>query len=159
MKNRIKFILFLLIRGTGFFIDLFFLNLFLWLNFEFVFARSMGILGVLIYNFSMDRNVVFSAKNGSIKKQIMKYVLIYIVASLVNLTVSLFFSGIFGEGIFNSNLASILGIIFQIPITFFSLLFWVFSLKADPLKLKRNYPFIKKPLNKTLVPQNTLVNS
>ena len=40
-----------------------------------------------------------------------------------------------------------------------SLLYWVSKLKAGPLKLKPNYSFIKKPLHKTLVPQNTLVNS
>ncbi len=75
----------------------------------------------------MNRNITFSARGHSIKRQVPRYLIIYSIAVLVGLTTSIIVFNILGDGTLNANLASIAGILVSIPISFLGSLFCAFK--------------------------------
>ncbi|MBU4069578.1 MAG: GtrA family protein [Nanoarchaeota archaeon] len=126
-KKFWRFVCFCFVGGTSALIDLAIFNIFFWAGFSFILCRIFAIGFAIIYNFSMNRNITFSAKNHSIKQQIPRYIIIYGIAIGVNLSASLITISLLGNGILNANIASIIGIAFSVPISFFGSLFWVFK--------------------------------
>jgi len=127
MKTILKFIVFCLVGGTAALIDLLFFNLFFFVYSNFILSRILSISIAIIYNFFMNRNITFSAKRYSLKKQIFKYIFVYILAGIINLLVGITLINLFGEGVVQANIAAVAGIIISIPFSFFGSLLWVFK--------------------------------
>jgi len=127
MKPFQKFIIFCVIGGLSFFIDLAFVNLFFFLDIPFPIARAFSISLALVFNFFANRAITFRAHNHPVKKQILPYVAVYSVSNLVNLFSSILIVGLAGENIININLASFIGTAISIPISFFGSLLWTFK--------------------------------
>ncbi len=80
----------------------------------------------MMFNFTMNRNVTFSAKGYSIHNQIVKYLIVYTLSIGVNLCTSLVVVSILRESTLNANIAAFAGILAGIPVSFFGSLLWTF---------------------------------
>ncbi len=140
-NNFFKFAVFCFVGGTSALIHLIVYYIF----FNFVFTNlsvfSMLIFGAslnhiasyfiaaaisMTYNFSFNRNITFSAKNESVKKQIPKYLVVYGFSIAIGSIVSIIAINLIGEGGFNSLIATLLGIVASIPISFLGSFLWTF---------------------------------
>lgn len=140
-KNIWKFTVFCFVGGTSALIHLIIFNIFFWAlnnisnnelflfgaSRNYVIATIIAIIVSIIYNFTMNRNVTFSAKNESIKKQIPRYAIVYVFSIGVNFIVSILIISLIGENTLNANIATFLGIIASIPISFLGSLLWTFK--------------------------------
>tara|TARA_Y100000310_G_scaffold338921_1_gene429962 strand:- start:8462 stop:8908 length:447 start_codon:yes stop_codon:yes gene_type:complete len=125
--NFWEFIVFCFVGGTSALIDLLSFNLFFYFKFSFLLSRIFATGIAIIYNFSMNRNITFKAKDRSVRKQLPRYIIVYALAITVGLTTSLISFKILGEGTFNANFASVIGILFSIPVSFLGSLLWAFK--------------------------------
>jgi putative flippase GtrA len=130
MKNLRKFFCFCFVGGTSALIDLIIFNIFFKLNLSFLICRIFAIVVAIVYNFSMHRHITFSAKEGKLKKQIPYYAIVYGVAIGVNLLVSMLMRSILDEGTLQANIASIVGMIAGVPVSFFGSLLFTFKNKG-----------------------------
>jgi len=101
-------------------------------NISFIFlaffpSKILSLALALSLNFIINRNITFLARSGKITKQFAKYLTIYTIAIIINLSVSLLMNSILGTGKINANIATIAGILAAIPITFLGSLYWVFK--------------------------------
>jgi putative flippase GtrA len=124
--NFSKFMIFCFVGVTSAGIDLITFNTFFFFKFPFFVCRILAIAVSIIYNFSMNRNITFRAGRHSIKRQASRYLIVYGIAVLVGLTTSVIVFNILGDGTINANIASIIGILLSIPISFLGSLFWAF---------------------------------
>jgi putative flippase GtrA len=127
LKSYWKFVSFCIIGGVSALIDLAFFNVAFFIGMGFIVSRIFGVLISMIFNFSMNRNISFSAKGRTIKKQIPKYLTVYFVSSVVNVGVGFIAVTLLGPGIMQANVASVIGIIAAIPVSFLGLLLWAFK--------------------------------
>jgi len=127
MRLHTKFAMFCFVGGLAFLIDWSFFNLFYGLGFLFEIAIVFSWMISMVFNFSINRNITFSARGFDIKKQILKWVLVYLIAFLARLGGSKLVLILLGETIFNANIAFIVGIIISIPISFLGSLLWAFK--------------------------------
>ncbi|MDP3027343.1 MAG: GtrA family protein [Nanoarchaeota archaeon] len=138
-RYYLKFIIFCFVGASSALVYMLFFNIFrFWLKFSFILALFFGVLFSIVYNFSMNRNITFSAKHQSIKKQLIKYVLVYAISTGVNITSAWIMNLILGGGVLRENIAAIAGIILSIPFSFLGSLLWVFkkqTMKDPSLKL------------------------
>jgi putative flippase GtrA len=132
--NFSKFMIFCFVGLTSAGIDLITFNIFFFLNLPFFVCRILATAVAILYNFSMNRNITFSAGRHSIKRQVPRYLTIYSIAALVGFTTSVIVFNILGDGTFNANIASIAGILVSIPISFLGSLFWAFK---NPNRIKK----------------------
>ncbi|MEM0465206.1 MAG: GtrA family protein [Candidatus Pacearchaeota archaeon] len=143
-NNFYRFISFCFIGGTSAFISLIFFNIFFKIfnfiiksNFlifnasiSYVLSSLLGTVISMVYNFSMNRNITFSAKYEPIKKQIPKYLTVYLISITIGFFSSLFILNLLGkENTLNANISIISGIIISIPFSFFGSLLWTFRKK------------------------------
>lgn len=140
-KGFWRFVVFCFVGGTSALIHLIVFNVFFWVfnnisnNSGFLFGASRNyviatIIAIAIsisYNFTMNRNITFSAKQEPAKKQIPRYAVVYALSIGVNFIVSLLVISLIGENTFNANIATFSGIIVSIPISFFGSLLWTFK--------------------------------
>ncbi len=127
-RHYLKFIIFCFVGGTAALVHMLFFNIFrFWLGMSFILSLFAGVFFSIIYNFSMNRNITFSAKNQSIKKQLIKYALVYAFSIGVNVMIALTIKTILGSGMVQENIATIGGIAVSIPISFLGSLLWVFK--------------------------------
>lgn len=140
-KNYWKFVVFCFVGGTSALMHLIIFNIFFWIlnnasnsksfllgaSRNYVIATIIAIIISIIYNFSMNRNVTFSAKYKSIKKQIPRYAIVYSLSIGANFIVSVLIISLIGENTFNANIATFFGIIASIPISFLGSLLWAFK--------------------------------
>ena len=127
--NFWEFIVFCFVGGTSAGIDLLTFNIFFYFGFPFLLSRIFATTVAITYNFSMNRNITFKANHHSIKKQIPRYIIVYAFATVVGLTTSLIAFKILGDGTLNANIASVIGILFSIPVSFLGSLLWAFKKK------------------------------
>ena len=127
MKVMNKFFIFCIVGGLSVLVDLIVFNVLFYLSVPFIFARIFSIISALFFNFSVNRKYTFKAGGYSIRKQMPKYIIIYSVSNLVNLLVSILVINILGESVLNANIASIVGILSNIPISFLGSLLWAFK--------------------------------
>lgn len=128
MKKIKKFILFCFAGGIGALTEIVFFNLFFLFSVFFI-SKFFALVFALSINFSINRNLTFSAKNERRRKQIPRYVLLYSFSTIINYFFSVFLNSILGGGLFYANLSVIAGILIGIPINFFGSLYWVFKIK------------------------------
>ena len=128
MKTLIrKFIIFCVIGVLGAIIDLLVFNSLFWLKIPFNISRVLAILVSITFNFSLNRNITFKARNKSIKKQYPKHLIVYTAVLITNTLVGSIAFHLLGDSTFNANIASIAGIVSAIPISFFGSMFWTFK--------------------------------
>ena len=126
MKGYQKFIVFCFVVGASAVVDLAFFNLAFFVGISFIFARIFGVLVSMIFNFSMNRNVSFSARGRSVRGQIPKYLVVYAVSSTINVLAGFLAVSLLGPGVIQANIASVIGIVVAIPFSFLGLLLWAF---------------------------------
>ena len=126
MKGYQKFIVFCFVGGASAVVDLAFFNLAFFVGISFIFARIFGVLVSIIFNFSMNRNVSFSARGRSVRGQIPKYLVVYAVSSTINVLAGFLAVSLLGPGVIQANIASVIGIVVAIPFSFLGLLLWAF---------------------------------
>jgi len=127
MKGYWRFVLFCVVGGASAVVDLAFFNLAFFAGVGFILARVFGVLVSMGVNFFMNRSVSFSARGRSIRGQVPKYFVVYLVSSTVNVGVGFLAVTILGPGALQANLASVIGIVVAIPFSFFGLLLWAFK--------------------------------
>lgn len=143
MKNFYKFIVFCFVGGTSALIHLIIFNIFFWLlknilnsnlslfgaSISYILATIIAIAVSIVYNFSMNRNVTFAAKHEAVIKQIPRYAVVYAISISVNFLAGIIMLNLLGENTLNANVATIMGILASIPISFLGSLLWTFREK------------------------------
>jgi len=133
MKNLWKFICFCFVGGTSALVGILAFNLFFWLGFKFIISQILSFPLAITYNFVLNRNITFSARGTRLKKQILRWVIIYTISTIVNLFTSVLVVGFLGGGTLNANIAVISGIVVSIPIGFFGSLLWAFKKPTEEI--------------------------
>ena len=130
MGLKKKFISFCFAGASGAFVELISFNIF-FLFFGFTSSKIFSLMIALSLNFMINRNITFFAKSGKITKQFMKYLVVYAIAVSFNLSISILTESFLGPGTLNANIATAIGIISAIPISFLGSLHWVFKDKIS----------------------------
>jgi putative flippase GtrA len=132
-----KFFVFCLVGATAAFVDLGIFNLLFYFEVYFVLCRVLAICTAWAYVFIVNRNFTFNSRENIVNKQILKFFMVYSIAMFVSVAVSYLVLIILGQNIINGNVASVVGIIVGIPITFFGSIFWIFKKDVNDL-FKKN---------------------
>ncbi|PJA71463.1 hypothetical protein CO153_01300 [Candidatus Pacearchaeota archaeon CG_4_9_14_3_um_filter_30_11] len=122
-----KFIFFCLVGGIGVIIETFSFNILLISGLIFSKSKVIALFISITFVFFTNRRLTFLAHDLKITPQILKFLLVYSFAILVNFLISLLVKFYLGGGILESNLASFVGIVCALPISFFGSNFWVFK--------------------------------
>jgi putative flippase GtrA len=126
MELKKKFFSFCFAGASGAIVELVSFNLF-FIFLAFMPSKILSLAIALTLNFILNRNFTFKAYSERKRKQFSRYLAVYAVAIVVNLSVSLLMNNILGNGAINANIATATGIVAAIPITFFGSLHWVFK--------------------------------
>ncbi|MBU2576597.1 MAG: GtrA family protein [Nanoarchaeota archaeon] len=126
MGLKKKFLSFCFAGASGALLELASFNIF-FIFLTFMPSKILSLALALALNFSINRNITFLARSGKITKQFTKYLVVYAIAIVVNLSVSLLMNNFLGNGAINANIATASGIATAIPITFLGSLHWVFK--------------------------------
>lgn len=129
MNTFRKFMAFCVVGGLAFLIDIGFVNLFFFLGLPFPTARTFSITLALVFNFFVNRSFTFKAKHTHAKKQVLPFIVVYVIANLVNLFSSILIVNLAGENVISINWASFIGTAVSIPFSFFGSLIWTFRKK------------------------------
>ena len=127
MKTWKKLISFCTVGGFASLVEMGVFNIFYLFNDAFIASKIAGIFVALSFNFFANRRFTFSDHNGKMKKQIPKFITVYVITIMVNLLVSKLMFNILPGGSLYSNIAAASGIIASIPISFFGSLKWTFK--------------------------------
>lgn len=128
MRLRWKIISFGLIGGGSTLIHFAVFNFFrFFLNFNFVISLILAVGISLIFNFTMNRNITFSAKKNPIRIQLPKHLVVYVISIGANFLVTIIARFFIGEGVLQENIALITGLCVSVPISFLGSLFWTFK--------------------------------
>jgi len=126
MRLRYKFFWFCVVGGTGALIELFVFNVMFFLGLVFAVSKFIGLFLSLCFNFITNRNFTFSARSEKMRVQAMRYAVVYAIAFLVNFFSSLLFVSFLNHSTLEANIASALGVVCAIPVTFLGSLLWIF---------------------------------
>ena len=127
-KHSLRFVFFCLVGGASFLIDWSFFNIFyalVGLGFFISITLSVGIS--MIFNFSVNRNVTFSARGHHVGKQISKWLIVYLIAFGIRLGAGKITLIMLGESLLTANVAFIIGIGLAIPVSYLGSLLWAFK--------------------------------
>ncbi len=131
IKNLWKFVLFCFVGGIATLIDLGIFNICTFLFGKTLLmlktSRALGIGISMIWNFTMNRNITFRAKEEKVRRQLPKWFILYIITSLVNFLVFSLVITLMGRGFLERNIAFFCGIAISIPLNFIGSLLWVFK--------------------------------
>ena len=138
LRKYFRFLFFCFVGTTAAIIYIAVFNFFrFWVNFSFILSLTLAIPSSLIYNFSMNRNITFSAIGYSIKKQLPRYITVYATSISANFFTALFvkysLEGVILNIALQENIALIAGIAVSIPISFFGSLLWTFKKNKNDL--------------------------
>jgi putative flippase GtrA len=90
-------------------------------------SRVLGIAISMIWNFSMNRSMTFKAKEGKIKSQLAKWLIVYGVTSVINIIIFSIMIGIIGNSFWDRNIAFVLGTGITLVLNFIGSFFWTFK--------------------------------
>jgi|SRR6056297_2927881 len=127
MKLLKKFFSFCFVGGLAALVELGVFNMIYFFGNLFILSKIIGISFALGFNFIINRKFTFLATKGLLEKQVPKFLAIYAVAFIVNLSVSYIVKIFLPLGSLYANIAAASGIIAQIPVSFFGSLKWVFK--------------------------------
>ena len=136
MKHIKKFITFCCIGFGSFLIDWLIFNIVYHFLPWFVFSRIISAGLSMIFNFNMNRNLTFSARGYSVKKQVIRWLIVYGISAAANISVGKLTLLALGENVLNANIAFFAGVAVGIPIGFLGSLLWAF--KKSPEKNNNN---------------------
>ena len=125
MELKKKFLSFSFAGAAGAALELTSFNLF-FIFLTFTPSKIISLTLALTLNFTINRNITFLARSEKITKQFAKYLAVYTIAIVVNLSISLAMNQLLGPGTLNANIATASGILAAIPITFLGSLHWIF---------------------------------
>mgnify|MGYP001597354491 CR=1 FL=1 len=126
-KIKKTFIRFFFVGATSSLMSILLFNLFFALKLSFTLSLLFSLLSSIIYNFSMNKYLTFSAGKGMLKEQIWKYAVVYSIAHGTNFIVSNIANRLLGGGTIMANVSVLIGIAVSIPFSFFGYLLWVFK--------------------------------
>lgn len=126
-KKYLRFLCFCVVGTTAFLIDWAIFNLSYKLTSFFVLSLAFGWCISMIFNFSVNRNLTFSARGYFIKKQLSKWLIVYAFSFLIRAITGKITLFMLGESVLNANIAYFVGIAIEIPINFFGSLLWAFK--------------------------------
>jgi putative flippase GtrA len=95
----------------------------------YVIAYIIAVGVSLTYNFTLNRNLTFSARNEPVKKQIPKHIIVYATSIFTGFIVSLIVLNLIRENTLNALIATACGILASIPISFLGSMLWTFRKK------------------------------
>ena len=127
MQTWKKFVSFCTVGGFASLVELGVFNLVFLFDNSFLISKISGVFVALSFNFFVNRRFTFLDYNGKKKKQIPKFIIVYVVTILVNLLVSKTMFNVLPAGSLYSNVAAASGIIASVPISFFGSLRWTFK--------------------------------
>ena len=127
MKKFWEFACFCVVGGIAFLIDMGFFNLYYRLNMGFILSKVSSAIISMVFNFNVNRNITFSAKEGRVKQQVSRWLIVYAIAIIVNVTAGKIFLNLIGESVLNANLAVFFALVFSIPISFLGSRLWAFK--------------------------------
>lgn len=131
-KHFWRFMVFSIIGFAAFLIDWLFFNIFYSITSWFILSMTLATAISMIFNFIVNRNLTFKARGHSIKKQMPRWILIYILAFLARVISGKIILNLLGENTLTANIAFLVGISLAIPISFLGSLLWAFK-KEDEL--------------------------
>lgn len=126
-NNFRKFIVFGFVGVGAFIIDWVSFNLFYRISSWFILSLSLGWIISMIFNFTINRNITFSARSFSIRKQAFRWLIVYFIAFLARAGLGKSILFLIGESPLNANIAFLAGIFVSIPISFLGSLLWAFK--------------------------------
>jgi len=133
IKGFWKFICFCFVGGIATLIDFIIFNISaFFLGNGFLMPQLARILGIgisMIWNFTMNRNITFNAKDGKIKSQITKWLIVYGITSLVNIIIFSIVINIIGNSFWERNIAFVLGTGISLILNFIGSLLWAFKIE------------------------------
>lgn len=133
MKTLYKFIMFCFIGGVSTLIDYSVLNLGVYiLGTSYLMVNISKVVGIgisMCWNFPMNRYFTFKAREGNLKKQIIKFLSVYGITSLVNLIVFSSLIFILGTSFWPRTIAFVIATAAALLLNFFGSLFWTFNKK------------------------------
>jgi len=133
-KIKRKFMLFFFVGTTSSLMSILLFNLFFALHLSFTLSLLFSLLSSVIYNFTMNKYLTFSAGKGLLKEQIWKYTVVYTFSHGINFLASYIAQRILGESTLMANISVLIGIIIGIPFSFLGYLLWVFKKKNNDRK-------------------------
>jgi putative flippase GtrA len=135
IKGFWKFICFCIVGGVATLIDFIIFNIsayFLGNGFLMPqLSRILGIITSMIWNFTMNRNITFNAKEEKIKSQLAKWLIIYGITSMINIIVFSIVINIIGNSFWERNIAFVLGTGISLTLNFIGSLLWAFRSKKN----------------------------
>lgn len=128
-KKRLlkKVILFGTTGGIATIIDIIFFNIIFISSSMFVLSRIGGIFISMIFNFTLNRNITFKAKNKKISPQAIKFLILYFISMSANVITGKIVLSFLDKSVISANIAAISGLTVSIPLSFLGLMFWVFK--------------------------------
>jgi putative flippase GtrA len=126
MGLKKKFFSFCFAGASGALLELVSFNIF-FIFLTFMPSKILSLALALTLNFAINRNITFLACSGKITKQLSRYLIVYTIAIIINLSISFLMNMYLGAGTINANIATASGIAAAIPITFLGSLYWVFK--------------------------------
>lgn len=122
-----KFIIFCLVGGIATILDWGFFNMFFYLGRPFSQSRLFAIAISMIWNFWANRTITFKARSEDWKKQLPKYLIVYIISMGSNYIIANAVYFFLPTGTVYANIAFISGLIISIPLSFVGSLLWAFN--------------------------------
>ena len=132
-KNFLKFVIFSIVGGTSALVGIIAFNIFFELGFKFIISQMLAMPLAVTYNFLMNRTITFSARRFLLRKQILRWIVVYGISIGVNFLTSVFVVRLLGENTLNANIAVICGIIVSIPVSFLGSLLWAFKKRPEEI--------------------------
>ncbi len=132
-KKFRKFIIFCFVGGIATLIDLGVFNLSAIILGKGVvllqISRLLGIIVSMMWNFVINRNLTFDAKNEKVRKQLPKWITLYSATSLINFLVFSWAVSVIGASFWERNIAFVCGYVISVPLNFVGSMFWAFRKK------------------------------
>jgi putative flippase GtrA len=132
-RNFWRFFIFGIIGFIAFLIDLGFFNLFYSIALGFLLSRVLSAIIAMVFNFILNRNITFSARHTPVKKQIVKWLIVYTIGIGLNTLVGKLVIVFLGESVLNANIAFFSGLLVSVPICFLGSLLWAFKKDKTPI--------------------------
>lgn len=131
MKVVSKFVVFCLVGFCSFLIDWSLFNVLYYTGIGFVMSRTTSVLASMTFTFCVNRNFTFSARGIDIKKQVIRWLTLYLTTLVINVSVGKLVLMTFGENLLNANIAFFAGLAVAVPLNFFGSLLWVFKKERE----------------------------
>jgi putative flippase GtrA len=122
-----QFALFCFFGGIAFLIDWGVFNASYHVSGWFLFSLTVSWVISMMFNFSANRLLTFSAREGSISDQLPKWLIVHGAAFLARSAMGKGILFVMGETVFTANVGFLCGQMISLPITFLGSSYWAFK--------------------------------